>query len=260
MQHAAGMRDFTLEAYRNYLQAIKRSYSNILRFDEFFMGGKIPESFCLIRHDVDRKPSNAFQMAGLEHEAGIRATYYFRAKPHVFNPEIIRNIMKFGHEIGYHYESLSDANGDMSLALKDFKMNLAKFREIAPIQTIAMHGRPFKPFDNRDIWRDPENHRLLSENYGILGEVYLDVDYRDIAYITDTGRNWSSTQSNKRDQVSSCIPSDLKNGKALRRYLNADPHPKLVFQIHPERWESTPTGYAIQWLKDMAVNLVKKIL
>jgi hypothetical protein len=254
------MIDFTLEAYKSYLQAIKASYSNILRFDEFFMAGTIPENFCLIRHDVDRKPDNALQMAGLEHEAGIRATYYFRVKPHVFIPDIIRNIFKLGHEIGYHYESLSDANGDMPLAVKDFEMNLAKFREIAPIHTIAMHGRPFKPFDNRDMWRDRRNHRLLIESYGVLGEVYLDVDYRDIAYITDTGRNWSSTQSNKRDQVNSRIPSDFSSGNALKQYLNTEPHPKLVFQIHPERWEGTPIRYAIQWLKDMAVNLVKKIL
>ena len=254
------MRDFTLEVYKSYLQAIRASYSNILRFDEFFMAKTIPESFCLIRHDVDRKPKNALQMARLEKEAGIQATYYFRTKPHVFNPEIIKNIVKLGHEIGYHYESLSDANGNMSLAIKDFEMNLSKFREITPIQTISMHGRPFKSFDNRDIWRDQKNHRLLSENYGILGEVYLDVDYQNIAYINDTGRNWSSTQSNKRDQVNSLIQSDFENGKALSKYLNTDPHPKLVFQIHPERWAGTLTGYAIQWLKDMAINLVKTFL
>ena len=254
------MRDFTLEVYKSYLQAIKASYSKILRFDEFFMAEKIPANFCLIRHDVDRKPNNALHMADLENDAGIRATYYFRAKPHVFNTDIIDRILNLGHEIGYHYESLSDTNGNMSLALEDFEMNLSKFREITPVQTICMHGRPFKPFDNRDMWRGQENRRLLSENYGILGEVYLDIDYRDIAYITDTGRNWSSTRSNKRDQVNSRIPSDFSSGKALKRYLNTEPHPKLVFQIHPERWEGTPTGYASQWLRDMAVNLVKKIL
>jgi len=254
------MREFTLEVYKTYLQAIRTSYANILRFDEFFSAEPMPQRFCLIRHDVDRKPQRALQMAQVENESGIQATYYFRAKPHVFVPEIIKNIETLGHEIGYHYESLSDSNGNLSLALKQFEKNLAEFQKITAIQTISMHGRPFSPYDNRDIWRDQTNHRLLSEKYGILGEVYLDIDYQDIAYINDTGRNWSSTKSNKRDKVNSRIQSDFKNGESLSRYLNTNPHPKLVFQIHPERWAGTWTGYAIQWLKDVAINLVKTIL
>lgn len=254
------MRDFTLEAYNTYLQAIKASYPNILRFDEFFMADPMPERFCLIRHDVDRKPQRALQMANMENASGIQTTYYFRAKPNVFYPEIIREIIQLGHEIGYHYESLSDAKGDMSLALINFEKNLNGFNKITKIKTISMHGRPFSPFDNRDIWRDQKNRRLLSEKYGILGEVYLDIDYRDIAYINDTGRNWSSSQSNRRDKVNSLVSSDFINGKALFEYLNNEPHPRLVFQIHPERWTGSPTGFAVQWLKDRAVNLAKTIL
>jgi hypothetical protein len=157
------MRDFTLEVYKTYLQAIRTSYANILRFDEFFRAESMPERFCLIRHDVDRKPQRALQMAQVENESGIQATYYFRAKPHVFAPEIIKNIETLGHEIGYHYESLSDAKGNLSLALKQFEKNLAEFQKITAIQTISMHGRPFSPYDDRDIWRDQTNHRLLSE-------------------------------------------------------------------------------------------------
>lgn len=253
------MRDFTLEAYKTYLQAIKASYKNILRFDEFLVAESKPDRYCLFRHDVDRNPRRALQMAILENESGIQATYYFRAKRHVFKPDIIQRIEKLGHEIGYHYESLSDARGNMTLALEQFESNLSKFQKITRIQTISMHGQPFSPYDNRDIWRDQENHRLLKEKYDILGEVYLDIDYRDIAYINDTGRNWSSTKSNKRDKVNSRVSSDFINGKALYRYLNTDPHPRLVFQIHPERWADSLTGFLAQWLKDHLINLLKAI-
>jgi hypothetical protein len=216
-----------------------------------------PKSFCLIRHDVDRKPKNALRMAELENEVDIRATYYFRAKSHVFKPQIIKDIASLGHEIGYHYESLSDTNGDTFLALKDFENNLKRFREIVPIKTISMHGRPLKSFDNRDIWRDSKNHSLFFDKYGILGEVYLDIDYTNVAYINDTGRNWLSTKSNVRDKVDSSLEVDFETGEELYRWLKSNPHPQMVFQVHPERWESDVIGWIIQYFSDTAVNILK---
>ena len=66
------MKDFTPGAYKVYLKAIRSSYSNILRFDEFFLANPKPETFCLIRHDVDRRLKKALQMAKVEKEMGIR--------------------------------------------------------------------------------------------------------------------------------------------------------------------------------------------
>jgi hypothetical protein len=254
------MRDFTLDAYRYYLQAIKSTYQNILTFDEFFLADPRPRTFCLIRHDVDRRAKRALTMARLEKELSVRATYYFRAKSHVFKPEIIKEISNSGHEIGYHYESLSDTKGDISLALKDFENNLKRLREIAPVKTISMHGRPFKPFDNLDMWRDPKNHSLLVSKYGILGEVYLDIDYRETAYISDTGRNWSSTKSNIRDQVDSGIKLGFKGFDDLYSYLRSNPSPHLVFQVHPERWADHVVDYYLGLCFDAITNIGKKIV
>lgn len=251
------MRDFTLGAYKEYLRAIKSSYENILTFSEYFSAEPKPESFCLIRHDVDRKPGNALRMARLENEMGIKSTYYFRAKPHTFKPEIIIAIAGLRHEIGYHYESLSDANGDMAAALRDFENNLKKMRELVSVRTVSMHGRPLKPYDNRDMWRSGDNHNRLIKEYGILGEVYLDIDYTDIAYINDTGRNWTSGRFNRRDKVASAVEADFKNGEGLLGYLSSTPASKMVFQIHPERWEDNVIRWVIQYFSDTAVNMVK---
>jgi hypothetical protein len=254
------MRDFTLGAYIFYLKAIKSLYSNVLRFDEFFHMNPRPETFCLLRHDVDRWPKRALQMAKVEEHMGIHSTYYFRAKSCAFNPEIIRGIALLGHEVGYHYECLSDANGDISRALENFENNLEKFREIAPIKTISMHGRPLSPFDNRDMWRNPENHRLLLEKYGILGEVYLDIDYKEIAYINDTGRNWTSSKSNIRDKIESNIKLDFENGQELRNYLESNPHSRMVFQVHPERWSNHTAGYGLSFCIDLLTNFSKNLI
>ncbi len=254
------MKDFTFEAYRNYLVAIRKSYPHILRFDEYFRLNPKPRSFCLIRHDVDRKPHNALKMARLEHSLDIPATYCFRTKKHTFKPDIISTISSLGHEIAYHYESLSDAKGNMDEAIKDFQNNLSKLRKLAPISTISMHGRPFSPYDNKDIWKDGDNHQKLIDHYKILGEIYLDVDYSDIAYINDTGRNWRVRKANRRDQVNSNVLLDFSNGRSLLVYLNEQPHPKLVFQIHPERWSEQNFEYIVQYSKDKVINLLKTLV
>ena len=254
------MKDFTLKAYRRYIQAIKASFSYLLRFDEYFLSDPKPNRFCLIRHDVDRKPKNALEMAQLENEVGINATYYFRAKPKVFNLDVIKEIKSLGHEIGYHYESLSDNKGDMALALKDFEDNLRKFREIVSIRTTAMHGAPLSHIDNRDLWRDRGYHRLLLNELDILGEVYLDIDYSDIAYINDTGRNWFSCKSNIRDQVVSNLKLDFNNGEELYDYLASNPDPRVVFQVHPERWSDHIAKYYVSLVVDKITTAGKHVI
>ncbi len=131
--------DFTLEKYEELLQALED-------FEIFTVLSYLEESpksdFVILRHDVDRKPLNALRMAEMENRRGIKSTYYFRSTKGVFNPEIIKRIQGLGHEIGYHYETLSKTNGDYEEAIKIFNYQLNDFRKICKVKTIAMHGSP----------------------------------------------------------------------------------------------------------------------
>ncbi len=254
------MREFTLEAYRQYLMAIKSAYPYILRFDEYFASWPRPDAFCLIRHDVDRKPKNALALARLEYELGLQSTYYFRIKPQVFNTDVIKQVADWGHEVGYHYECLSDTNGDVEQALDLFRENLDTFRKIIEVKTICMHGRPLKKYDNRELWEDKENKERLRTQFGILGDVYMDIDYEKIAYINDTGRNWQRLKNNKRDIVSSSVNLDLRSHQDLLDCLHVGQNPRLIFLTHPERWEPRLPGWVVQWATDQAVNTVKRLL
>jgi len=253
------VKDFTLAAYSLYLAAIKKSYSLILRFDEFFSQSSSPKEFCIIRHDVDRCPLNALQMAIIENKMGIKSTYYFRATNHVFSPNIITKIVDLGHEIGYHYECLSDTKGDMAAAMEDFEVNLSRFREYVDVKTISMHGRPLLPFDNRDIWRDSYRHFDLVNRLGILGEVYLDIDYSNIFYLTDTGRNWID-KSNVRDYVNSTVKHSFFSMNELLIHIYKNPDSAFIFSVHPERWPSTRLGYFLSLSLDMGSNGFKKLV
>ena len=253
------MLDFTINAYKKYLDAIRTSYPDIMLFAEYFTTKIKPRSFCLIRHDVDRMPGRALKMALIEKNMGIKATYYFRTKKNTFKPDIIKKIFRAGHEIGYHYENLSDSRGDIKLALQDFKNNLSLLRDIVPVRTIAMHGSPFSKQDNRDMWRRPRCHKYLLDQCNILGEVYIDINYDQIAYINDTGRNWLSDKANVRDKVSSNIQIDFRSGDDLLLFLTNKEVPKLIFQIHPERWTDNDPDYFFSYCVDVGANYLKKL-
>lgn len=254
------MKDFTFSAYQCYLNTLKAGGFLNLRVDEYLELYPKPQRFFIIRHDVDRRPKKALHMAQLERTMNIRATYYFRAKPHVFKPDIMKTIAEMGHEIGYHYESLCDTKGNILKALKDFEQNLAKFRLWVDVKTVAMHGRPLSPFDSRELWMHVDHKKLLSEQYQILGEAYLDIDYTDIAYLTDTGRNWSLSRANRRDRVASRDIPEIHTSDHLLEFFRAQTASKIVFQVHPERWAESLPDYLLCSGMDYAVNLVKKVM
>ena len=208
------MLDFTLSVYKKYLNGIISQNIPFFTFEEFFLFDKIPEEFCLVRHDVDRLPKRALSMAIIENSMGVKTTYYFRNKTYSFDKNIIREIMELGHEVGYHYENLSDTKGDIEKGMEDFKKTLSEFRKTTNVKTVSMHGSPLSKYDNRDLWTH-ENYLLLKNQLGILGEVYIDIDYSDVAYISDTGRNWESLKFNKRDVVKSNVEINFESFCAI---------------------------------------------
>ena len=78
--------------------------------------------------------------------------YYFRFKKGVYDPEIMTGIFNLGHEIGYHYEVLSETKGDSDKAIKLFEKQLSEFRQIIPVNTICMHGSPMYKWNELDLW------------------------------------------------------------------------------------------------------------
>jgi hypothetical protein len=242
------------------LLEIKDKYKKILTVEDYLNLKIKPDVFCIIRHDVDRNPVAALKMSKIEKELSVRSTYYFRLKNNTFIPDVFMEIHSLGHEIGYHYECLSDSNGDIDKALLLFEEALNRFKQYLPIRTICMHGRPLSGSDNRNMWVSKVNHDLLNNKYGLLGEVYLDIDYSDILYVSDTGRNWVNNRSNIYDIVDSKIKLNFKNGSELLKYLSGKPHSKLIFQTHPERWTDNVIDYIAQVTKDIAINTIKKII
>jgi len=249
------VRDFTLERYGrllDHLRACVGEPCGVLAWH-----GQRPGRGVLLRHDVDRKPGNALAMAMLEAKRGVRSTYYFRVVGTAFAPDVIREVSRLGHEVGYHYEDLTLAGGDVARAQVLFAEHLDRMRALAPVKTIAMHGSPFSPHNNLDMWR----HGSLAE-HEIVAEAFLTIDYLGLPYFTDTGRSWSAGGANLRDMPPSAVaPPDWVQGTGdLMRFVDDVRPAAIALSAHPERWASTPGDWLLQLGKDRCVNGAKRLL
>ena len=252
--------DFTLRIYRKLLCALQQKGYNFLTFEQYCMllPSQRPERFVILRHDVDLKAKNSLATAQMEHELGISASYYFRVVPQSNKPEIIRAIADLGHEIGYHYEDMTIANGDVKNAYEHFTQQLAYFRQFYPVRTICMHGAPTSQWDGRDLWEHYDYKQL-----GIVGEPYFDVDFSEVFYLTDTGRRWDGYKVSVRDKIPLYQDQWTEQGlvyrrtQAIIRAVKEDRlPPRIMITTHPQRWNSRP----IPWLMELVLQTIKNAI
>lgn len=251
-------RDFTFEMYEQLLEAgLDAGYEHIT-VREYLASDSLPERFIIHRHDVDRKPENSLAMAQLEAAYNIQSTYYFRTIKKTFKPEMIQEIESLGHEIGYHYEDMDRADGYVEKAHELFSSELERFREYATVDTVCMHGNPLTSHDNRDMWSGFRDF----DQYDLLGEAYLSMDYVDVTYFSDTGRTWEDGDLKIKDHT---IGEDDKSVQAdtsrdLCHLVSEGSIPRFCILSHPNRWAQTSPEYAIELCKDVMINGVKRVI
>ena len=248
------MKDFTFNIYEKLLNSFLQNNYEFQTLETFhnFQISKSQNQQIVMRHDVDRKPQNALQMAKLENKLGIKATYYFRIVRSSFDKKIIRKIVEMGHEIGYHYENMAMVNGSYEKAIKDFEKNLRIFRQICPVKTIAMHGRPLSKWDNRELWKKYSYH-----DFGITCEPYFDFNFNEIFYVTDAGRCWNNMAVNRRDKVETEFEFKVETTNNLIELLDKKELPKkTIINIHPEHWAKND----IEWYKILIIRKLKNFI
>ncbi len=251
------MRDFTHQIYKELLKTLKEKEYQFIRVSDYFnLNYNQDLPLIMIRHDVDRYPQRSLNMAKLEYNLGVKSTYYFRTIPSTFKPDIIKEIANMGHEIGYHYESLAQTDGDYEKAIIDFKRNLERLRAIVPIKNIAMHGRPTSKWDSRDLWKSYDYR-----DFGIISEPYFDIDFKEVFYATDAGRVWGDESVNLRDRVDGEFNISIKSTQDLIDAIKRGIIPnKIMLNIHPEHWAKNK----FEWYEILIIrkfkNFIKKFL
>lgn len=276
------MRDFTSDMFSAFLDSFKKAGYSFLTYEQSLSSPT--GRFVILRHDIDKHPSNALRMARLENAKGIEGSYYFRAERD--EGEYIRAIAALGHEIGYHYEDLAAAGGDMQKAKDSFVANLEFFRQFYPVSTICMHGSPVSKFDNRLIWAYNDYH-----DFKIAAEPYFDIDVTDILYLSDTGRRWDGSASirdrsgirsagtivpewnlwrvvppaNSMIRDSEHLSLQAKyNFKTTSEIMDAtaagEMPGRIMINIHPQRWNDNFIRWSEEYITQNIKNIVKRII
>jgi len=245
-------RDFTLQTYGRLLAAAKKSGYILTSYEDFILNGKNYPKVFVLRHDVDALPQNSLATAKLEAGLGVKGSYYFRIAKQNPDSKFIKEIAQLGHEIGYHYENMAHAGGNVEKAFEDFKKNLQLFKSFYPVKTICMHGSPLSKWDNREIWKKYDYKEL-----GVIAEPYFDLDFNSVFYLTDTGRSWNRSSSSVRDKVTTNFQYSFQTTEDIIKAFEANKLPAhIMLNIHPQRW----TDNYFLWVKELIFQNIKNII
>jgi hypothetical protein len=251
-------RDFTPEVYMQLLKSANKSGYSFSTFADYQSGKVHIGKHVLLRHDIDAAPRKSLDFARIESQLGVCSTYYFKTKGTLFDNHVIMEIAALGHEIGYHYEDFAMANGDPHKAIKLFEKNLSLMRECVPVKTICMDGSIRSKWNNLDLWKF-YNYK----DFGIIGEPYLDIDFDQVLYLTETGRRWNAVQFSLYDKVKTRFSYNNKSTYQIIRDLEKETLPdQIMITIHPQRWHSDyfrwQTEIITQWIKNRIKFLIIK--
>lgn len=248
------MRDFTYKIYDELCETIVSSKYEPITFNEYFENENLPDNFIILRHDVDKWPENAVELAKIENKHNIKSTYYWRNVSYVYKPELIKQQADLGHEIGYHYETLAQANGNYERALNIFMEWLAKLRAITKISTICMHGSRFTKWDNRHLW-----NKYDFKEFNIIGEPYLSIDYSGIKYISDSGGSWLNKGQRTRDTINDIDDELINSTEHLIELIKEGKYDKLVILAHPDRWNNNIFVWQYEYVTKKLRNIIKSV-
>lgn len=143
----------------------------------------LPKRCLILRHDIEYRIDCALEMAEVEHEHGIRSSYFVLAHSILYNPftppntSKIRRISELGHEIGLHYETyyFEDNGGSPTEGIQSDATYMEKMFGIR-IQSISQHR--------------PARSSFVEE----LGKHFIDAYRPDLIYgmhyISDSGCKW----------------------------------------------------------------------
>ena len=120
-----------------------------------------------------------------------------------------------------------------------------------------MHGSPRSPWDSRDLWK---THDYRSQ--GIIAEPYLDLDFNQVFYLTDTGRRWDGWKVSVRDK----LPQQKKwirqglvfhsTHDVIHAAKQGRLPDRIMITVHPQRWHDRP----IPWLNELILQNTKNLI
>jgi hypothetical protein len=193
-----------------------------------------------LRHDVDSRLDSAHELARLEHERGLRATYFIlHTAPYWDDPDLlpgVRRLQELGHEIGFHNDLVTlerVEGGDSRVALDEA---LKQLRE-GGIEVVgaAAHGSPWcheLGFHNNYVflgWDEPVPGFPATDVAQKLDPAEFGLEYEAYHVPRDVYFSDSSFRDARRAH-----PSEL----------HLEPGRRTIVLVHPDHWDASVAAKA----------------
>ena len=241
---------FTWEQYNELLSELKKPKFRVMplyRMNETWDSSRVIVG---LRHDVDFNPFKALEMAKIEHNNGISATYYLLATAEYSGTfygsryvrskgikELYKDLSDTGAEIGIHNDMVAIMiNND----LDPYKFNrdeLAFYKSLGiPVYGTAAHGSEIakKTVPNFQIFSDfaaKDSVLYQGKKYPLgkfslkqCGYQYEAYFIKHNIYLSDSGGKWHD-------------PDGFKG--VLQRLRSSVPGDRIEILVHPEWWGKT---------------------
>ncbi len=176
------MKEFSLEGYRKLLSAFKDTGYSFCGFDEIDSHLAEGHPFVVLRHDMDISLRPALEIARIEYEQGIQATYFILLRSPFYNilsrsnAELILQIHQYGHQIATHLD-LAAYDNDCARALMEVDI-FSKFYPFINTRLVSLHSASY------DL-----NHMPV-ELFQQLNNVYGHAVRGETTYISDSTGRW----------------------------------------------------------------------
>ena len=156
---------------------------------------------------------------------------------------------------------MTKARGDITKAIEIFRSELKYFQNKWDTVTICPHGGatvenvnayslrdlfnlPFKLLSNKNIFSSWNNSKIWDthrvNDFGLIGDAYLSIDFDNILYLSDTGRSWSNKYKMKDIVGRSNNPYQhvkIKRTNDIIDLINEETVKHIYILAHVEQWK-----------------------
>jgi hypothetical protein len=174
------------ELYLDFLTKAKALGFSFVCFQDFLPGDQaLPKRYIALRHDIDFAPAYSLQMAELEHEAGVKSTFFVLVDGQFYNPlqsEVIsqiRRIHSLGHEIGLHFAVSSAVDPDIGKEVA-FRLQVLCAIVGVTVRSFSQHDPLKAGFVT--VTLPPKHHACVDASHVIRDQ--------DLLYVSDSAMMW----------------------------------------------------------------------
>jgi len=136
--------NFSLEGYSELLSVFKDTGYSFCGFEEIDSRLAEGDPFVVLRHDIDMSLRPVLEMARIEYEQGVQATYFVLLRSPFYNlfsrsnAEIMPQIHQYGHQIATHLDLTAYGN-DFAKGLMEVEV-MSQFYPYINTQLVSLHS------------------------------------------------------------------------------------------------------------------------